>query len=103
MTTGRRHKCTMSVVLFFTLCFAATGVNAQTLQIGRFQLVAEPQGTIFLVDTATGRVWRHTLMTEGGNPKPICTPGSLTACFLEVDRMRMTERGYTSEIVGSKR
>jgi hypothetical protein len=32
--------------------------------VGRYQLVGEQQGTMFLVDTATGRVWRYTLLTE---------------------------------------
>lgn len=30
---------------------------------GRFQLVPLPQGTMFLVDSATGRAWRYTQVT----------------------------------------
>jgi hypothetical protein len=29
-------------------------------QIGRFSLLSQPEGTVFLIDSATGRVWRYT-------------------------------------------
>ncbi|MBI3492801.1 MAG: hypothetical protein HY047_13645 [Acidobacteria bacterium] len=34
---------------------------------GRFQLLSENQGTVFMVDTATGRVWRYTLVTASAS------------------------------------
>lgn len=30
---------------------------------GRFQLFAQPQGQVFMIDSATGRVWRYTHVT----------------------------------------
>ena len=46
MTTGRRLKCTMSVVSFLTLCFATTGANAQTPQIGRWSCPGSVDGEL---------------------------------------------------------
>lgn len=59
-------------VVLLAVCLTATESYAQSTAApirpsnqnpGRFQLVPENQGTMFLVDTATGRVWRYTLVT----------------------------------------
>jgi hypothetical protein len=65
--------------------------------IGRYQLVPEPQGTIFLLDTVTGRVWRHTLLTQEGKETSVCA--GLKICFYEVDRIEITSQGYKSELM----
>jgi hypothetical protein len=104
--------------------------------VGRFQLVPLPEGTMFLIDSATGRVWRYTqlvpteaevsaaidadIIAEGKalgvvlgrvpdltrdrrvreelrakmNPCAITT-----ACFLEVERFALRERGWSSEVL----
>lgn len=42
---------------------APAPVRPSSQSPGRFQLVPEPGGTIFLLDTATGRVWRNSYVT----------------------------------------
>jgi hypothetical protein len=44
--------------------------SAQAPQsVGRYQLVSRHEGTVFLVDTVTGRVWRYSTLTDDtGSP-----------------------------------
>lgn len=107
---------------------------------GRFQLTAEYEGRLFMVDSATGRVWRYTLVTvpdsavqtrvdtliaiqeaqsgsvfteaerkalsdklEPEQRQEVETENNpcegLRSCFVEVDRVRLTSAGWTSEVV----
>lgn len=72
----------------------ASAASAQAGQeIGRYQLVSEHQGTIFLVDTATGRVWRYTALTAAAGEKVPSPCKGLVTCFLEIDRLKLNESG----------
>jgi hypothetical protein len=69
---------------------------------------------MFLVDTTTGRVWRYTILTEEVKGEGAVTErrqigerycSGLTACFVEVDRLRLIggrdgSGDYTSELFG---
>ena len=75
-------------------------VQVQGQQPGRYQLVLEPDGPTWLVDTVTGRMWRQTRLTgPGGTPQPGSPCKGVGTCFFEVDRMRLTDSGWESEIV----
>ena len=64
------RSATLSIVLL-GLWLTAAKSNAQSAPVaarlsnqppGRFQLIPQPEGTMFLLDTATGRIWRYTLL-----------------------------------------
>jgi hypothetical protein len=40
-------------------------------QVCRFSLLAQPEGTVFLIDSATGRVWRYTQLVIDENDPAI--------------------------------
>ncbi len=66
----------------------AWGQSAQ--QIGRYQIVVTASvSATFLVDTITGKVWVLAPSGECRGPQ---------ACFLEVDRLKLSESGWMSEI-----
>jgi len=69
---------------------------------GRFQLVPQSQGTMFLVDTTTGRVWRYSHLTSEKTENPSYCTG-LESCLYEVDRLKLTQAGWVSESLGTKK
>jgi hypothetical protein len=72
-------------------------------QVGRYQLLLNSPGTVYLVDTATGRIWRYTKLTRAEGSSDQSNPCTgLDTCFLEVDRLRLTDSGWVSEIVKGK-
>ena len=111
---------------------------APTPTPGRFQLVTQPGttsvlGLVYLIDTATGRVWAHIQVTPSDeavaaavrnmpNPQGFTTgppladqekfrrqfvenygPCSGTSrCFVELDRVSLTNSGWVSEVVGKR-
>ena len=95
---------------FAVICLATLMVQAQTPAVpgpdlsGRFQLVAENDSPlVHLVDSATGRVWRYTLLTDSNGERVENNPCSgFVACFIEVDRLSLTTAGWTSEIIGPR-
>lgn len=86
-----------------TLLYAQAPQSAGASTIGsatRFQLVAQHEGTMWLVDSMTGRVWRYSRLTDSAGQGAKDSPCSgLLTCFFEVDRVRLTVDGYTSELV----
>ena len=71
-------------------------------QIGRYQLLLHSPGTVYLVDTATGRIWRYTKLTRAEQAPESNPCFGLDTCFLEVDRLRLTDSGWVSEILKGK-
>lgn len=71
-------------------------------QIGRYQLLLHSPGTVYLVDTATGRIWRYTKLTRAEQAPENNPCFGLDTCFMEVDRLRLTDSGSVSEIVKGK-
>jgi len=61
-------RTTRAIIILCGLFLTPTASSAQTQDsvpaptetAGRFQLVTQNEGTMFLVDSATGRVWRYT-------------------------------------------
>lgn len=86
----RRLRRAITVVIL-VVALLPVGVLAQgTQQVGRWQLVSQNQGTMFLVDTATGRVWRYTKLTDGAGKEVEDNPcKGLATCFVEIDRLRL--------------
>lgn len=93
-------RIVVAIVALAATVLAVSGATPQTVQQpGRFQLVAEPNTTVFLLDTATGRVWRYSRLTQGPESElvPVCK--GVENCFLEIERKRLTKTGYVSEAV----
>lgn len=90
--------------------FVAPAWSELPQQAGRYQLISASKGlvtsaasatsiSIYLVDTATGRVWELLSPSkEKGEPQCI----GLSSCFFELDRMQSTPKGYKSEIFQPK-
>lgn len=99
---GEMRSIVIAVVTIVIVgsCIPAGAQGPQ--QVGRYQVVAENQGTVFLVDTATGRVWRYSILTGPGGKETESPCRSLKACFLEVDRMKMAGGAWTSEVYPQK-
>ena len=70
-------------------------------QSGRYHVVAGD--FVFLLDTVSGRVWRYMLGTEHGSEKARSLCRGDNACFFEVDRLRLTDSGWQSEVYPTKR
>lgn len=69
-------------------------------QVGRYQLVPENQGTIFLLDSITGRVWRYTRVTPSEADVQGYVDGYVKALERASGRQYSeTERKELSEIV----
>ena len=89
-----------TVVLACAPLSIAWGQSPQ--QVGRYQLVSD-SSTMFMVDTVTGRAWRYTILTKAGGEKAESPCQGLAACLIEVDRVRLTDSGWVSEIFPAKR
>jgi hypothetical protein len=85
-------------IAFLVTGVALLGATTQPVQReGRFQLVPMTAGTMFLVDTTSGKVWRYSLPRSDEKTLPLCRGAE--ECFLEVDRLRLTGKGYASEVI----
>lgn len=88
-----------AVVLFIFGAYES-GHGATACEGGRYQLVkADP--TMALVDSETGRVWLMLPRPEKHRPGVKCK--GLETCFVEMDRQRLTESGWVSEIIPAQK
>src|SRR5688572_29397306 len=110
------RRCTrVAVLIAFTALIPVGASSSQTRPItppvaernepGRFQLLAQPEGTVFLVDTAQGRVWRYTVL-KIPNTDPI--PASEVEVLKYLDGLIATDeaaigRRYTDAERASRR
>jgi len=113
---------------------SAPATRSSTSTPGRFQVVMQPStdsvlGLVYLVDTATGRVWAHIHITPSDEEvdaavenMPLNNPQALAAreaarkrfiegygpchgtarCFVEIDRVDLTDRGWVSSTVNNE-
>ena len=91
-------KPALMLTLLALLVVALLSIGALDLRdLGRYQLVAMHEGVMYMANTATGRVWRYTRLTneKRENISPCMV---FQACFLEVDRMHYTALGWISEV-----
>ncbi len=60
--------------ILVTVCVSATSSSSPG-QVGRYQVAVSAGGSaeVFavIVDTATGKTWRRSLMGDGGDPKQV--------------------------------
>jgi len=96
----------MRYILIATLTLLLVSVSISSVwgqssqQIGRYQLVSDHTTTMFMVDTVTGRAWRYSELIKPGGEKADSPCQGLTRCFIEVDRLRLTDSGRTGEGAG---
>ena len=72
---------------FFTAPTTSAGQTPGSAQdsdesAGRFRLVPEPDGTMFLMDSATGRVWRYSRIVDE-EEDPVEAPPTARQALLE--------------------
>jgi hypothetical protein len=99
MRSCRSLLVVLAVALWALSHAHPVAAQPQQASLGRYQLVPLPQGTMFLVDTATGRIWRFSELT-GKDVSSYCR--GMTSCFYEVDRLKLVGEGWVSEITTPK-
>ena len=105
MKTASRPALYGVIVLVVIISFLAIEARGQSSQPpssanGRYQIVAAPgtssiRGDVFLIDTASGRVWQYLLdpkCTRGTSLPGTNIPGvsidKRVQCFSEIDRIQ---------------
>ena len=105
---GRSWRGVTLSIVSLALWLVAAKSHAQTAPAparpsnqppGRFQLVPEPGGTVFLLDTATGRVWRYSYLTPADSDVKAAVDKAITAqeisngrVFSEAERKELSDK-----------
>lgn len=89
-----------AVVVLFLFGTYESGDAATASLGGRYQLV-KLDSHLALVDSETGRVWLMVPRPHEMRPAVKCR--GMSNCFVEIDRQRLTESGWVSEILPGQR